>query len=184
MHGEATYTHEEAYQSALEYFMGDELAARVWVNKYALKDSNGYLYEKTPDDMHWRLAREIGRIEKKYNNPMSEEALFELFRHFKYIVPQGSPMAGIGNPHQVASLSNCFVIGHEGPSDSYGGIMKVDQEQVQLMKRRGGVGRSIVSNNKTIRQRSDLMGITDPSHWPPLRNDIFKLLKQVVNLFF
>ena len=143
VHGEKTYTHEEAYQSALEYFMGDELAARVWVNKYALKDSNGYLYEKTPDDMHWRLAREIGRIEKKYANPMPEESLFELFRHFKYIVPQGSPMAGIGNPHQVASLSNCFVIGHEGPSDSYGGIMKVDQEQVQLMKRRGGVGHDL-----------------------------------------
>jgi len=141
--GEKTYTHEEAYQSALEYFMGDELAARVWVNKYALKDSNGDLFEKTPDDMHWRLAREIGRIEKKYANPMPEESLFELFRHFKYIVPQGSPMAGIGNPHQIASLSNCFVIGNEGPSDSYGGIMKVDQEQVQLMKRRGGVGHDL-----------------------------------------
>ncbi|MFW6268334.1 MAG: adenosylcobalamin-dependent ribonucleoside-diphosphate reductase [Marinilabiliaceae bacterium] len=143
VHGEQTYTHEEAYQSALEYFMGDELAARVWVNKYALKDSKGYLYEKTPDDMHWRLAREIGRIEKKYANPMPKESLFELFRHFKYIVPQGSPMAGIGNPHQIASLSNCFVIGNEGPSDSYGGIMKVDQEQVQLMKRRGGVGHDL-----------------------------------------
>ncbi|MFO8000948.1 MAG: adenosylcobalamin-dependent ribonucleoside-diphosphate reductase [Marinilabilia sp.] len=143
VHGEKTYTHEEAYNAALEYFMGDELAARVWVNKYALKDSNGYLYELTPDDMHWRLAREIGRIEKKYANPMSEEELFWLFRYFKYIVPQGSPMAGIGNPHQVASLSNCFVIGDEGPSDSYGGIMKVDQEQVQLMKRRGGVGHDL-----------------------------------------
>jgi ribonucleoside-diphosphate reductase alpha chain len=143
VHGEKTYTHEEAYQSALKYFMGDELAARVWVNKYALKDSNGYLYELTPDDMHWRLAREVARIEKKYPKPMSEEELFGLFRHFKYIVPQGGPMAGIGNAYQAASLSNCFVIGNEGPSDSYGGIMKVDQEQVQLMKRRGGVGHDL-----------------------------------------
>ncbi len=141
--GEKTYTNEEAFQRALEYFEGDELAARVWVNKYALKDSQGYLYELTPEDMHWRLAREVARIEKKYTNPMSEEDLFGLFQRFKYIVPQGGPMAGIGNPHQVASLSNCFVIGDEGPSDSYGGIMKVDQEQVQLMKRRGGVGHDL-----------------------------------------
>jgi ribonucleoside-diphosphate reductase alpha chain len=143
VHGSKTYTHEDAYQKALEYFRGDELAARVWVNKYALKDSAGNLYELTPDDMHWRLTREIARIEKKYPNPMSEEQLFGLFQRFKYIVPQGGPMAGIGNAYQVASLSNCFVIGHEGPSDSYGGIMKVDQEQVQLMKRRGGVGHDL-----------------------------------------
>jgi ribonucleoside-diphosphate reductase alpha chain len=142
-HGEKTFTHEEAYQKALGYFNGDELAARVWVNKYALKDSNGYLYELTPDEMHWRLAREVARIEKKYPNPMSEEELYGLFQGFKYIVPQGGPMAGIGNIYQVASLSNCFVIGDEGPSDSYGGIMKVDQEQVQLMKRRGGVGHDL-----------------------------------------
>ncbi len=141
--GEKTYTHEEAYKSALKYFMGDELAARVWVNKYALKDSNGYLYELTPDDMHRRLAREIARIEKKYPHPMSEEEVYGLFERFKYIVPQGGPMAGMGNAHQVASLSNCFVIGDDGPSDSYGGIMKVDQEQVQLMKRRGGVGHDL-----------------------------------------
>jgi ribonucleoside-diphosphate reductase alpha chain len=141
--GKKTYTHEEAFQSALKYFQGDELAARVWVNKYALKDSKGNLYELTPDDMHWRLAREVARIEKKYPNPMSEEELYGLFKRFKYIVPQGGPMAGIGNAHQVASLSNCFVIGDEGPSDSYGGIMKVDQEQVQLMKRRGGVGHDL-----------------------------------------
>lgn len=141
--GGKTYNHEDAYQKALEYFEGDELAARVWVNKYALKDSQGYLYELTPEDMHWRLAREIARIEKKYPNPMSEEELFGLFQRFKYIVPQGGPMAGIGNAYQVASLSNCFVIGSEGPSDSYGGIMKVDQEQVQLMKRRGGVGHDL-----------------------------------------
>ncbi|PWD97978.1 adenosylcobalamin-dependent ribonucleoside-diphosphate reductase [Marinilabilia rubra] len=143
VHGEKTFTHEDAYQKALEYFNGDELAARVWVNKYALKDSNGYLYELTPDEMHWRLAREVARIEKKYPNPMSEEELYGLFRGFKYIVPQGGPMAGIGNAYQVASLSNCFVIGDAGPSDSYGGIMKVDQEQVQLMKRRGGVGHDL-----------------------------------------
>ncbi len=138
-----TYTHEEAFQKALEYFSGDELAARVWSNKYALKDSDGKLYELTPDDMHWRLAREIARIEKRYPNPMSEEELYELFKGFRYIVPQGGPMSGIGNNHQIASLSNCFVIGHEGASDSYGGIMKIDQEQVQLMKRRGGVGHDL-----------------------------------------
>jgi ribonucleoside-diphosphate reductase alpha chain len=143
VHGGKTYTNEEAFENALEYFQGDELAARVWVNKYAVKDSQGYLYELTPEDMHWRLAREVARIEKKYANPMSEEELFGLFQRFKYIVPQGGPMAGIGNAQQVASLSNCFVIGDEGPSDSYGGIMKVDQEQVQLMKRRGGVGHDL-----------------------------------------
>jgi ribonucleoside-diphosphate reductase alpha chain len=119
------------------------LAARVWANKYALKDSEGFFYELTPDDMHWRLAKEVGRIEKKYPNPLTEEELYGLFRRFKYIVPQGGPMSGIGNARQVASLSNCFVIGNEGSSDSYGGIMKVDQEQVQLMKRRGGVGHDL-----------------------------------------
>ena len=138
-----TYSFEEAFKASLEYFEGDELAARVWVNKYALKDSDGKIYERTPDDMHRRLASEISRIEKKYSNPLAFDELFELMRRFKYIVPQGSPMTGIGNDFQIASLSNCFVIGHEGRADSYGGIMKIDQEQVQLMKRRGGVGHDL-----------------------------------------
>jgi len=137
------YTHDEAYNSSLEYFQGDELAARVWLNKYALKDADGNIYELNPDDMHWRLAREIARIESKYPNPMSVDELYGLFRKFQYIVPQGGPMSGIGNNNQVASLSNCFVIGNDGYSDSYGGIMKIDQEQVQLMKRRGGVGHDL-----------------------------------------
>jgi ribonucleoside-diphosphate reductase alpha chain len=137
------YSFDEAYKKSLEYFEGDELAARVWVNKYALKDSFGNIYEQTPDHMHWRLAKEIARIENKYANPMSEQQIFELLHKFKYIVPAGSPMTGIGNVHQVASLSNCFVIGEEKPADSYGGIMKADQEQVQLMKRRGGVGHDL-----------------------------------------
>jgi len=138
-----TYSNEEAFKSSLEYFKGDELAARVWVNKYALKDSYGKLYERNPDDMHHRLASEIARIEQRYPNPVSHDELFELMQGFKYIVPQGSPMTGIGNNFQIASLSNCFVIGHDGPSDSYGGILKIDQEQVQLMKRRGGVGHDL-----------------------------------------
>ncbi|MCU4176525.1 adenosylcobalamin-dependent ribonucleoside-diphosphate reductase [Carboxylicivirga sp. N1Y90] len=138
-----TYTNDEAFNSSLEYFQGDELAARVWVNKYGLKDSDGHLYELNPDEMHWRLAREISRIEEKYPNPMSADKIYGLLKNFKYIVPQGGPMSGIGNDFQVASLSNCFVIGDDGPSDSYGGIMKVDQEQVQLMKRRGGVGHDL-----------------------------------------
>ncbi len=138
-----TFTPEEAFQASVEYFKGDDLAARVWVNKYALKDSDGNIYEKTPDDMHRRIAREIARIEERYANPLSETEIFEAIKGFKYIVPQGSPMAGIGNPYQIASLSNCFVIGNEGNSDSYGGIMKIDQEQVQLMKRRGGVGHDL-----------------------------------------
>nr|WP_321405919.1 adenosylcobalamin-dependent ribonucleoside-diphosphate reductase [uncultured Carboxylicivirga sp.] len=137
------YTYEEAFKSSLEYFQGDELAARVWVNKYALKDSDGNIYELNPDEMHWRLAREIARIEEKYPNPLSVDELFGLMKNFRYIVPQGGPMSGIGNTYQIASLSNCFVIGDDGPSDSYGGIMKVDQEQVQLMKRRGGVGHDL-----------------------------------------
>lgn len=137
------YTHDEAYQESLEYFQGDELAARVWVNKYALKDSFGNLYEKSPKDMHDRLASEISRIEKKYSNPISQKELFDLFDKFKYIVPQGSPMTGIGNNYQVGSLSNCFVIGVEGAADSYGAIIKIDEEQVQLMKRRGGVGHDL-----------------------------------------
>lgn len=141
--GQKTYSQEEAYEASLNYFKGDDLAARVWVNKYALKDSFGNLYELTPDDMHRRLASEIARIEKNYANPMSEEEIFALLKDFKYIVPQGGPMTGIGNDYQIASLSNCFVIGNEGSSDSYGGIMKVDQEQVQLMKRRGGVGHDL-----------------------------------------
>ena len=138
-----TYTQEEAFQSSLTYFNWDELAARVWVNKYALKDSYGNIFEKNPDDMHRRLAGEIARIENRYPNPLSEDDIFEVLRDFKYIVPQGGPMTGIGNEFQIASLSNCFVIGNEGPSDSYGGVMKIDQEQVQLMKRRGGVGHDL-----------------------------------------
>ncbi len=139
----STYTQEEAYQAALKYFKGDDLAARVWVNKYALKDSQGSIYELTPDDMHRRLATEIARIENKYPNPVSAAEVFALIENFTYLVPQGGPMTGIGNPHQIASLSNCFVIGNPGDSDSYGGIMKIDQEQVQLMKRRGGVGHDL-----------------------------------------
>lgn len=137
------YSYDEAYQSSLEYFGGDELAARVWVNKYALKDSFGNIYEKNPHDMHLRLAKEIARIENKYPNPLSVEKLMELFDHFKYIVPQGSPMSGIGNNFQIGSLSNCFVIGMDGSADSYGAIIKIDEEQVQLMKRRGGVGHDL-----------------------------------------
>ncbi|MBN2520063.1 MAG: adenosylcobalamin-dependent ribonucleoside-diphosphate reductase, partial [Bacteroidales bacterium] len=138
-----TYSFDDAFEKSLKYFKGDELAARVWINKYALKDSYGNIYELTPDDMHKRLAKEIARIEKKYTNPLSEDKIYELLKDFKYIVPQGGPMSGIGNDFQIASLSNCFVIGNEGPSDSYGGIMKIDQEQVQLMKRRGGVGHDL-----------------------------------------
>ena len=138
-----TFSQEEAVKAAKTYFKGDELAAQVWVNKYALKDSYGNTYENTPDQMHHRLANEIARIEKKYANPLSENELFELFKEFRYIVPQGGPMTGIGNEYQIASLSNCFVIGNEGDSDSYGGILKIDQEQVQLMKRRGGVGHDL-----------------------------------------
>lgn len=137
------YTFDEAYNSALDYFKGDELAAKVWVNKYALKDSEGKIYEKSPEDMHRRLAKEIARIEKKYSNPLSENELFDLFDHFRYIIPQGSPMTGIGNDYQIASLSNCFVIGIEGMADSYGAIIRIDEEQVQLMKRRGGVGHDL-----------------------------------------
>ncbi|SDE47865.1 ribonucleoside-diphosphate reductase class II [Pricia antarctica] len=137
------YTQKEAFEASLIYFKGDDLAARVWVNKYALKDSDGNIYERTPDDMHQRIASEIARVEAKYPNPMNGEEIFDLIKNFKYIVPQGSPMAGIGNPFQIASLSNCFVIGTDGTSDSYGGIMKIDQEQVQLMKRRGGVGHDL-----------------------------------------
>ncbi|TVR81214.1 MAG: adenosylcobalamin-dependent ribonucleoside-diphosphate reductase [Saprospirales bacterium] len=138
-----TYTYDEALKEAVVYFKGDDLAARVWINKYALKDSYGKIYECTPDQMHGRLAAEIARIEQKYPHPISENEIFELLRGFRYIVPQGGPMTGIGNDFQVASLSNCFVIGSDGPSDSYGGIMKTDEEQVQLMKRRGGVGHDL-----------------------------------------
>jgi len=137
------YTQKEAEKASVEYFHGDELAARVWSTKYALKDSFGHLFEKTPDDMHHRMASEIARIEQKYKNPLSEEELFELMRDFRYIVPQGSPMTGIGNNYQVASLSNCFVIGQDGNADSYGAIIQLDEEQVQLMKRRGGVGHDL-----------------------------------------
>ena len=138
-----TYSFEEAFEASLKYFAGDELAARVWVNKYALKDSFGNIFEKSPADMHWRIANEIARIEQKYKNPLSAQQVFELLDHFRYIVPAGSPMTGIGNHYQVASLSNCFVIGLEGDADSYGAIMKLDEEQVQLMKRRGGVGHDL-----------------------------------------
>ena len=138
-----TYTYDEAFHSSLEYFKGDELAARVWVNKYALKDSFGNIYEQNPEDMHLRLAKEIARIENKYPNPLSVEELMEVFRDFRYIVPQGGPMSGIGNDFQIGSLSNCFVIGMDGDADSYGGVMKIDEEQVQLMKRRGGVGHDL-----------------------------------------
>jgi ribonucleoside-diphosphate reductase alpha chain len=137
------YSSEEAFNASLKYFNGDDLAARVWVNKYALKDSHGNIFERTPDDMHKRLAKEIARVESKYESPVSEKEIYDVLKEFKYIVPQGGPMTGIGNDYQVASLSNCFVIGNDGSSDSYGGIMKIDQEQVQLMKRRGGVGHDL-----------------------------------------
>lgn len=138
-----TYTYDEAFSATLAYFEGDELAARVWVNKYAMKDSFGHIFEQTPADMHWRLAREVARIEQKYANPVPAEQIFELFDHFRYIIPAGSPMTGIGNDQQIASLSNCFVIGLDGDADSYGAILKIDEEQVQLMKRRGGVGHDL-----------------------------------------
>ncbi len=138
-----TYTYDEAFRASLEYFGGDELAARVWVNKYALKDSFGNIYEQSPHDMHHRIASEIARIEQKYPNPLSEEEVFQLLDHFRYLVPAGSPMTGIGNDYQIASLSNCFVIGIDGNADSYGAILKLDEEQVQLMKRRGGVGHDL-----------------------------------------
>lgn len=138
-----TYSYEEAFQATLAYFDGDELAARVWVNKYAMKDSFGNIYEKSPADMHHRLAGEMARIERKYPNAVPEEEIFSLLDHFRFIIPAGSPMTGIGNNYQVASLSNCFVIGIDGNADSYGAIMKEDEEQVQLMKRRGGVGHDL-----------------------------------------
>jgi ribonucleoside-diphosphate reductase alpha chain len=138
-----TYTFDEAYEASVKYFKGDEMAAKVWVSKYAIKDSFGTIFELDPDDMHRRIAKELARIEKKYPNPMSEDEIYELLRDFKYIVPQGGPMTGIGNKYQIASLSNCFVIGTSGNADSYGGILKVDEEQVQLMKRRGGVGHDL-----------------------------------------
>ena len=138
-----TYSYEEAFNASLNYFKGDELAARVWVNKYAMKDSFGNIYEQSPLDMHWRIANEIARIEKKYPQPLTAQQVFDLLDHFRYVVPAGSPMTGIGNNYQVASLSNCFVIGLDGNADSYGAIMRIDQEQVQLMKRRGGVGHDL-----------------------------------------
>lgn len=143
MDNQKTYSQEEAYEASLKYFGGDELASRVWVNKYAMKDSFGNIYECSPEDMHWRIARELARVERKYPNPLSEEQIFELLDHFRYIIPAGSPMTGIGNDFQVASLSNCFVVGLDGDADSYGAIMRVDEEQVQLMKRRGGVGHDL-----------------------------------------
>ena len=143
MENNNTYSYDEAYKASLKYFEGDELAARVWVNKYAMKDSFGNIYEQSPENMHWRIANEIARIENKYANPLKAEEVFSLLDHFRYIVPAGSPMTGIGNNHQVASLSNCFVIGLDGDADSYGAIMRIDEEQVQLMKRRGGVGHDL-----------------------------------------
>lgn len=143
MENQKTYSYDEAFQTSLKYFDGDELAARVWVSKYAMKDSFGNIFEVSPTDMHHRIAKEIARIESKYSNPMNEQEVFSLLDHFRYIIPAGSPMTGIGNDHQVASLSNCFVIGIEGDADSYGAIMRLDEEQVQLMKRRGGVGHDL-----------------------------------------
>ena len=140
---EKTYSYDEAFEATLQYFNGDELAARVWVNKYSMKDSFGHIYEVSPEDMHWRIAREIARIENKYENPVPAEEIFGLLDHFKYIIPAGSPMTGIGNNYQIASLSNCFVIGLDGQADSYGGIIRIDEEQVQWMKRRGGVGHDL-----------------------------------------
>lgn len=137
------YSYDEAYDATLKYFNGDELASRVWVSKYALKDSFGNIYEQTPDDMHHRIASELARIEQKYPNPMGHDEIFSYLKDFRYIVPQGSPMTGIGNDYQVSSLSNCFVIGLDGTPDSYGGIIRIDEEQVQLMKRRGGVGHDL-----------------------------------------
>ncbi|MBO4452140.1 MAG: adenosylcobalamin-dependent ribonucleoside-diphosphate reductase [Bacteroidaceae bacterium] len=143
METKTTYAYDDALAASLQYFDGDELAARVWVNKYAMKDSFGNIYERTPTDMHWRIANEIARVENQYENPMTAQEVFDLLDHFRYIVPAGSPMTGIGNDFQVASLSNCFVIGLDGPADSYGAVIKIDEEQVQLMKRRGGVGHDL-----------------------------------------
>ena len=143
MNSKKTFSFDEAFQATFSYFGGDELAARVWVNKYAMKDSFGNIYEKSPIDMHWRIANEVARIEKKYKNPLTAQQVFDLLDHFRYIIPAGSPMTGIGNTQQVASLSNCFVIGLDGKADSYGAIMRIDEEQVQLMKRRGGVGHDL-----------------------------------------
>lgn len=137
------YSFDEAFEPSLRYFGGDELAARVWVNKYAMKDSFGNIYEKSPEDMHWRIANEVARMEQKYKNPISAQEIFGLLDHFRYIIPAGSPMTGIGNNYQIASLSNCFVIGLDGDADSYGAILRIDEEQVQLMKRRGGVGHDL-----------------------------------------
>ncbi|MDX2247165.1 MAG: adenosylcobalamin-dependent ribonucleoside-diphosphate reductase [Bacteroidia bacterium] len=139
----ATYTYPEVLPQAVKYFNGDELAANVWINKYAMKDSFGNIYDRTPDDMHRRIAKEIFRIEKNYPNGYTEEEIYESLKDFNYIIPQGGPMSGIGNHYQIISLSNCFVIGHDNLADSYGGVMKLDEEQVQLMKRRGGVGHDL-----------------------------------------
>ena len=136
-------SYNDAVARSKEYFGGDELAATVWVSKYALKDSFGHIYESSPEDMHHRIAAEIERIEQKYPNPMPQEEIFALLDHFRYVIPQGGPMTGIGNNLQIASLSNCFVIGHKKPADSYGGIIRMDEEQVQIMKRRGGVGHDL-----------------------------------------
>ena len=144
MEQKKTYQMDDAQKASEEYFGGDQLAARVWLSKYALKDSDGNLYERTPDDMHHRIAAELARIDRNYANPVDEKVFFDLLKDFKYIVPQGGPMSGIGNTKQIVSLSNCFVIGNEGLTDSYGGVMRIDEEQVQLMKRRGGVGHDLL----------------------------------------
>ena len=143
MESTKTYTYDEAMAASLAYFNGDELAARVWLNKYAMKDSLGNIYEKSPEQMHWRIANEIARVEQRYPHALTARQVFDLLDHFRYIVPAGSPMTGIGNNHQIASLSNCFVIGLDGNADSYGAILRIDEEQVQLMKRRGGVGHDL-----------------------------------------
>ena len=152
MDNKKTYSNDEAFEASKKYFGGDELAARVWVNKYAMKDSFGNIYEKSPEDMHRRIANEIARIEQKYADPMSAQEIFELLDHFKYIVPAGSPMTGIGNNYQVASLSNCFVIGLDGAPDSYGGVIRIDEEQVQLMKRRAPTYQSRSTMNSCRRR--------------------------------
>ena len=162
------YSYDEAFNASLEYFGGDELAARVWVTKYAMKDSFGNIYEQSPSDMHWRIANEIARIEQKYENPMSAQEVFDLLDHFRYIIPAGSPMTGIGNSHQVASLSNCFVIGLDGSADSYGAIIRIDEEQVQLMKRRVGVGQ-LFSGQIDVESVVEPEGVSD---WNGDRNGV------------
>ena len=171
-------SYNEAVEASKKYFDGDDLAATVWVSKYALKDSYGHIYEKTPRDMHERIAAEIERIEKKYPNPMNRQEVFELLDHFRYIIPQGGPMTGIGNNFQAASLSNCFVIGHKNPADSYGGIFRMDEEQVQLMKRRGGVGHDLSPQVVRCSTRRSPRPVSSPS-WSVTRTRRAKWLRTV-----